>query len=134
MDDIVLTRLDTGAKVFLPPDIRWVDEYEWHAIAQATPERTLDGGLVVQQGKKRNGRPITLRGEWAWLDLATVPELRDWSDVPELTMTLRHYDGREFRVIFRLHDGGFGKVEPVRFAVPEVGNEPYSAEIYLMTF
>ena len=63
MDDIVLTRLDTGAKVFLPPDIRWVDEYEWHAIAQATPERTLSGGQIIQQGIKKSGRPITLSAD-----------------------------------------------------------------------
>ena len=133
MDDIILTRNDNQASIRLPPDMRWTDEYAWHAIAQAAPERTLSGGLIIQQGIKRNGRPITLSGEWAWLDLATVRILRDWTDVPELTLTMRHYDGREFNVAFRLHDNALGGVEPVAFSVPEMGAEKYQVQIALMT-
>ena len=119
MDDIVLTRLDTGAKVFLPPDTRWVDEYEWHAIAQPTPERTLSGGQIIQQGIKKSGRPITLSADNVWLSLADVRRLRDWTDVPELKLQYAHYDGRVFNVAFCLHDTAL-KAEPVAFTVPEL--------------
>lgn len=133
MQDFVLTRKDTNESVRLPADMRWTDEYAWQAIAQAEPQRTLSGGLIIQQGMKRNGRPITLAGDWVWLDLGVVRTLRDWTDVPELEMRLQHYDGREFDVIFRLHDGALRNIEPIRFSVPENDRERYRAEIALMT-
>ena len=123
MDDIILTRNDNQASIRLPPDMRWTDEYAWHAIAQAEPERTLSGGLIIQQGIKRNGRLITLSGEWAWLDLATVRILRDWTDVPELTLTMRHYDGREFNVAFRLHVTHWAVLSLWRFPSPKWGRK-----------
>ena len=82
MDNITLTRKDTRDTVSLPPDMRWLDEYGWAAVAQAEPEYTLGGAIVVQQGVKHAGRPITLGGEWAWLDWQTVQTLRAWCDVP----------------------------------------------------
>lgn len=129
-----LKRKDNNATLTLPQDMRWADEFSWSRVAQAAPQRTLSGGLVVQQGVKLNGRPITLSGDWVWLDLAAVRTLRDWSDTPELEMTLTHYDGREFNVIFRTHEGAFADVEPVRYSTPETGSERYTAEIRLMTF
>lgn len=128
-----LKRNDTGATIELPQDMRWKDEFSWSRVAQAAPQRTLSGGLVVQQGVKLNGRPITLAGEWVWLDLGSIRTLRDWSDVPELEMTLTHYDGRTFDVIFRLHEGAMANVNPVRYATPEAASERYTAEILLMT-
>lgn len=130
----VLKRNDTNERIELPQDIRWRDEFEWSKVAQAAPQRTLSGGLIIQQGVKLNGRQITLSGAWAWHTLATVRRLREWSDTPELEMTLTHYDGREFNVVFRLHDSALGNVEPVRYATPEAGSERYTAEILLMTF
>ena len=94
MADWILKRKDTGATVRLPQDMRWEDEFGWNKVAQAAPQRTLSGGLVIQQGIKANGRPITLSGDWVWLDLGSLRTLRDWTDVPELEMTLTHYDGR----------------------------------------
>lgn len=128
-----LTRKDTRQAVLLPQDMRWTDEYDWSAVAQATPERTLSGAQVIQQGVKRGGRPVTLAGEWVWLDLGSLRTLRDWSDVPELVMTLTHYNGRSFDVMFRLHDKALTNVSPVRYATPETDAERYTAEICLMT-
>ncbi|ATD64114.1 hypothetical protein ACFPVS_08965 [Neisseria weixii] len=130
----ILKRNDTNERIELPQDIRWRDEFEWSKVAQAAPQRTLSGGLIIQQGVKLNGRPITLSGSWVWHTLGTVRRLREWSDTPELEMTLSHYDGREFNVVFRLHDSALGNVEPVRYATPEAGSERYTAEILLMTF
>ncbi|RPD86221.1 hypothetical protein EGK75_07525 [Neisseria weixii] len=130
----ILKRNDTNERIELPQDIRWRDEFEWSKVAQAAPQRTLSGGLIIQQGVKLNGRPITLSGSWVWHTLDTVRRLREWSDTPELEMTLSHYDGREFNVVFRLHDSALGNVEPVRYATPEAGSERYTAEILLMTF
>lgn len=77
MADWILKRKDTGASVRLPQDMRWEDEFSWNKVAQAAPQRTLSGGLVIQQGIKANGRPITLSGDWVWLDLRSLRTLRD---------------------------------------------------------
>ena len=119
--------------MLLPQDMHWADEFDWSRIAQAAPQRTLSGGLVIQQGIKLNGRPITLTGEWAWHSRAALLTLRDWSDTPALEMQLMHYDGREFDVIFRLHESAMSNVEPVRYTTPERDGEPYRATINLMT-
>ena len=47
MADWILKRKDTGASVRLPQDMRWEDEFSWNKVAQASPQRTLSGGLVI---------------------------------------------------------------------------------------
>lgn len=91
------------------------------------------GGLIIQQGVKRGGRPITLQGDWVWLYLSTIRILRDWTDVPDLVMTLAHPDGRIFNVIFRTHDTALSNIAPVQFSMPEADDEKYNATICLMT-
>lgn len=49
-----------GTELHLSDDLLWTDEFEWSALAQAEPERTLSGAQVVQQSIKRAGRPVTL--------------------------------------------------------------------------
>ena len=128
-----LKRKDTGETIALPDDMQWQDELEWSAVAQAAPQRTLSGALVIQQGVRQNGRPVTLAGDWAWHKKADLLRLREWGDVPELVMTLAHPDGRSFDVIFRLHEKQFAKAEAVAFCAPETDETPYLATINLMT-
>ena len=61
-----LRRKDNRAEITLPQDMRWADEFDWTKTAQAEPQRTLSGGLVIQQGIKQNGRPVTLAGDWVY--------------------------------------------------------------------
>ena len=131
--NFTLSRNDTQAAMTLPQGMSWCVEFGWSATAQTAPVYTLSGALVIQQGQKRAGRPVTLAGEWAWLDLGIVRTLRDWSDVPELTMTLTHYDGRTFNVLFRLHDTALPTVSPVAYRTPERADDRYTAEICLIT-
>ena len=56
-----LKRKDNAAMMLLPQDMHWADEFDWSRIAQAAPQRTLSGGLVIQQGIKLNGRPSRLQ-------------------------------------------------------------------------
>ncbi|MCS4534238.1 hypothetical protein [Neisseria montereyensis] len=128
-----LKRKDTGNIVQLPQDMRWLDEFDWSRVAQAAPQRTLSGGLVIQQGVKLNGRPVTLGGDWVWINRSDLLALRDWSDTPELEMELTHYDGRKFDVTFRLHDAALARIEPVQYATPEIGSDKYTVTINLMT-
>ncbi len=127
-----LTRNDTNASIELPQDLQWLDEFEWNKIAQSAPVFTLTGSMVIQQGTKKAGRPITLTGDWVWLKRGDLATLRDWTDVPKLKMTLTHYDGREFSVMWRLHDTAID-AEAVHYQTPETDNEPYTATLRLMT-
>ena len=130
--NLKLTRLDTQEVIEFPEDLRWIDEHDWHAVAQTTPKRTLSGSQIIQQGVKQAGRPITLSADYVWLPLATIQTLREWTDVPELKLLYTHYDGREFNVIFALHDTPL-KAEPVRFSTPELADERYTATIKFIT-
>lgn len=130
--NLILKRNDTQESIELPQDLRWIDEHDWSAIAQASPERTLSGSQIIQQGVKRAGRPITLSADNVWLPLSTVQKLRDWTDIAELKMTYTHYDGRVFDVIFALHDQAL-KAEPVHFTAPELANERYIVTIKFIT-
>ena len=127
-----LTRTDTQETIEFPHDLRWIDELDWQAVAQSTPERTLSGGQIIQQGIKKSGRPITLSGDNVWLPLATIRTLREWTDVPELTFVYTHYDGRTFNVCFCLHEQAM-KAEPVRFSAPELPDDRYTITLKLMT-
>lgn len=128
-----LKRNDNQASITLPGDMRWLDEFDWADVAQSTPVRTLSGGLIIQQGLKTNGRPITFAGQWAWQQRQVLKTLRDWSDVPQLQMTLTHIDGRTFNVCFRTHESALGNVEPVLFQTPETDSDYYTFTIHLMT-
>ncbi|MDO4434376.1 MAG: hypothetical protein Q4B82_07345 [Alysiella sp.] len=131
-NNLILKRNDTQESIELPQDLRWIDEHDWSAIAQTSPERTLSGTQIIQQGVKQAGRPITLSADYVWLPLSTIQKLRDWTDIPELKMTYTHYDGRTFQVIFALHEQAL-KAEPVHFSTPELADERYTATIKLIT-
>ena len=130
---ISLTRNDTGDVLNLPDYLRWSDEFDWGQLAQTTPQRTLSGAIIVQQGVKRAGRPITLSNSDSanWLRRRTVETLQEWAGVPDLTLQL-DYHGKRFGVIFRSHDKAIS-AEPVRWTHDEDGNDYYHAAIYLLT-
>lgn len=128
----VITRSDTGERIELPQDVQWIDEFAWSATAQSAPVRTLSGGHIIQTGIKSSGRPITLSGDWVWHKRGVLETLRSWTDEPGLRLTLTHYDGRVFNVIFRTHDSAMSAA-PVYYMTPEVDTEPYTATINLMT-
>lgn len=127
-----LKRNDTKQVIELPEDLYWTDEFDWSRIAQSAPVYMLSGAMSIQQGVKKAGRPITLTGDWVWLKRSDLLTLQSWTDVAELTMTLTHYDGRTFEVIWRLHDKGIS-TSPVEYTTPEPSDADYTATIRLMT-
>lgn len=36
--NLTLTRLDTQEIIEFPEDLRWIDEHDWSAVAQTTPQ------------------------------------------------------------------------------------------------
>lgn len=128
-----LTRKDNSASITFPQDMQWSDEFDWTTTAQSTPVRSLSGALIVQQGTKTAGRPITLTGDWVWHKRSDLETLQTWSNVVALEMTLAHYDGRTFNVMFRFADSPLSDAQPVTYITPESDASPYFATINLMT-
>ena len=54
---ITLTRKDNNTRLELPDQLRWTDEHDWSPLAQASPQYSLGGAVIVQQGSKLAGRP-----------------------------------------------------------------------------
>lgn len=128
----VLTRKDNNDSLELPADMRWRDEFDWQALAQSQVQYSLGGSAIIQQGTMLAGRPVTLGGEWIWLDRATLTTLAAWADVPELEMTLAHPDGRQLNVCFARP--ALSDCAPVAYRAPEDGTAQYEAPtIHLMT-
>ena len=127
-----LTRKDNNATLELPADMRWRDEFDWQALAQSQVQYSLGGSAIIQQGTMLAGRPVTLGGEWIWLDRATLETLAAWADVPELEMTLAHPDGRQLNVCFARP--ALSDCAPVAYRAPEDGTAQYEAPtLHLMT-
>ena len=127
-----LTRKDNNTTLELPADMRWRDEFDWQALAQSSVQYSLGGSAIIQQGTMLAGRPVTLGGEWIWLDRATLTTLAAWADVPELEMTLAHPDGRQLNVCFARP--ALSDCAPVAYRAPEDGTAQYEAPtIHLMT-
>lgn len=100
MANWILKRNDNKDILVLHPQYVWADEMKWSAIARSKPVRLFGGGIDIQEGTKKAGRPISLDGKKAVIKYGDLKRLRDWTDVPELTMTLTHPDGRIFNVTF----------------------------------
>ncbi|MDG9925431.1 MULTISPECIES: hypothetical protein [unclassified Pseudomonas] len=78
--------------------LEWVDRYEWDAVEQ-TQERSLAGNLILQEGVKVYGRPITLASNAAaWFTLAKVRELEVLRDQVGKVMLLTLPDGEQHHV------------------------------------
>lgn len=121
------------AGIALDPQHEWVDEYEWDPVAQEQA-RTLTGKLVVQEGVKVHGRPITLDGTGcAWTPLSVVRQLEALRDQPGLVMPLVMPDGRSFSVIFNRGEASCLTAKPVHREVFPGAGDPYEVTLRLIT-
>lgn len=94
----------TLAEIVLPNELLWQDEFNWSKIASTSTFGTT-GSLIIQQGERLEGRPITLGAEEAmdWVTRATLTALQTASKIGGRHFTLKlEYpdDTREFNVIF----------------------------------
>ena len=130
MSQWTLTRLDNGNHIEFPEDLQWIDEFDWAVTVYTQPVYTLSGSLLLQSGKKKAGRPITLSGEWVWVKRYCLLDLLDWlNDAP--LMQLSHYDGRTFTVLFRLYEQGFN-AQAVQYTTPEKDSDRYTITLNLI--
>lgn len=98
----------------LHSDLKWSDEFNWHAVEQSK-EYSVTGALIVQNQQRLAGRPITLVApddSAAWMRRSVVEQLRNWAAVPgqQLELKLRNVT----RIVaFRHEEGAALEAEPV---------------------
>ena len=52
---------DGTTTLALPPDLEWQDEFDWTPVEHST-DYSNTGSLIVHEGERQDGRPITLFG------------------------------------------------------------------------
>lgn len=123
-------RLDS---VELDDQFEWVDEFDWDAIAQVQ-ERSVTGVLLVQEGQKVHGRPITLQSNGGvWTPLSVVRQLEVLRDQLGRVMPLVLPDGREYSVIFDRTNGAPLTAKQIHRTVNPGADESYDVNLRLIT-
>ena len=86
---ILLTHTPSTTTVTLPDALSWTDEYTWSAVEQ-TKTYTTTGALIIEEGVKQAGRPITLEGseDHTWCTRDVVDQLHTWANTASLVLTL----------------------------------------------
>lgn len=95
----ILIRQDTKKAHHLDEQFVWMDEYSYCNVITAQAIYTLTGAMIIEQGIKKAGRPISLSGEHVWATRQLLATLHDIWQTPNLTCQLHHPDGRQFVVL-----------------------------------
>lgn len=124
---MILKRNATNETVPLENGFLWSDEFDWKPIEQ-NQERAIDGTLIIQEGKKKSGRPITLSASdgQGWVKRSELSIIKDWSALQDEQFTLIFeypHDTRQFNVIFN-HGEGAINAKPV-MGFPAVSDGDY---------
>ena len=127
-----LIRKATNETVPLEDGFLWSDEFSWKSIEQ-NQERAINGTLIIQEGKKKSGRPITLSpsDSQGWIKRSNLSILKDWSALQgeQFTLVFEYpHDTRQFNVIFN-HAEGAIDAEPVKGFPTVSENDFYKATL-----
>lgn len=113
--------------------MEWVDEFDWNSIEQEQ-DRTLTGALIVQEGVKLYGRPITLSSNGgAWFTLATVRALEALAGVPGAVHLLTLPSGDQHYVTWNRVAGPVVHATPVHRTVAPGPDWLYQLTLRLIT-
>lgn len=122
-----LKRKATAETVTLSDGFLWSDEFDWDAVEQEQ-RYAVNGALIIQEGTKQAGRPITLTAEkdMAWTKRHIASTLKTWASHAgeqfELEFEYVH-DTRRFNVIFN-HASKAIEAKPVK-NFPSVSDDEY---------
>lgn len=121
-----LKRNATNETVPLEDGFLWSDEFDWKPIEQ-NQERAVDGALIVQEGKKKSGRPITLSPNdgQGWIKRSDLSVIQGWSALQDEQFTLVFeypHDNRQFNVIFNHSDGAINAKPVMGFPTVSEGD------------
>ncbi len=124
-----ITLADSTTTLNLPGGLTWADEFGWTPVEQ-TSEYSLTGALIVQEGERQSGRPITLLGgrNAAWIDRGLALQLQALASVPEQQLTLSLW-GVDYSVMFRRPAV---EIEPIRRRANPGADHQYAVTINLM--
>ena len=113
--------------------LEWVDEFTWDPVAQEQ-ERSLSGALIVQEGVKLYGRPITLASNGAaYFKLSVVRQLEALRDERGRIMLLTLPTGAQHQVIFNRAAGAPLEATPMWRAVNPGPDALYEITLRLIT-
>ncbi|WP_256579465.1 hypothetical protein [Pseudomonas sp. YY-1] len=131
---LTLDSLDLAADPKLGGEqMEWVDEWDWNAIEQEQ-DRSLTGALIVQEGVKLYGRPITLASNGgAWFPLATVRALEAMASVRGAVHQLTLPSGDQHYVTWNRVAGPVVQAVPVHRTVAPGPDWLYQLTLRLIT-
>jgi hypothetical protein len=86
---ITLTHAASSTTLTLPNALGWADEYTWSPVQQSKTYTTT-GALLIEEGVRQAGRPITLEGseDKTWCTRALVDQLHAWAATSAITLVL----------------------------------------------
>lgn len=127
-----LIRIATSEAVHIEDGFFWSDEFDYKPIEQKQ-QFAVDGTLIIQEGKKKAGRPITLvpaKDGMGWIKRRELSTLQDWSALQDEQFMLEFeypHDNRRFTVIFNHQEGAISNPKTILDAPTISDDEFYSA-------
>lgn len=113
--------------------LEWTDERDWDPVEQ-NQDRSLSGALIVQEGVKLYGRPITLSSNGgAYFTLAKVRELEAMAAVSLKVMLLTLPTGAEHYVTWNRAAGPAVQATPMWRGVNPGPNAAHELTLRLIT-
>lgn len=78
---VTLENTKTGVEVLLPPELYWLDEFDFQRV-KSENVRSLSGSFLVLQSIAKGGRPITLGApdDMNWIARKDLRVLYQWAD------------------------------------------------------
>lgn len=114
---VTLVNTKTGVEVVLPPELFWLDEFDFQRV-KSSNVRSLSGSFLVLQSIAKGGRPITLGApdNMNWIPRKDLRVLHQWAD--EIGLRIRvnfEYDSfqRSMLAVFNHADKPI-EAEPVK--------------------
>ena len=133
-----LTRKSTSETVSLEDGFLFNDEFDWAPIKQNS-DYAVNGTFIVQTGKMKSGRPITLLAKDAsqgWIQRKDLAKLYAWSQLQgeRFILEFEHtHDNQVFNVIFNHEQKAF-EVSPLLDSPPLSDDDYYNATMRFLEF